>query len=358
MPDRVFKSNQTPFDLYDFFGYLFPGMFFGVGLFVVHALFSGTQTVAIVAQAQSLATAFKDFKFVEAVLVLVVIFLMFYVFGHLVASFGSLLFEKKLLKGIFGYPTQYYLDVREKHQRKVAESVYKITFMLFNATLIIGILSIDFPKYEAPFLACLKGLKWLLIIWFLLLLGFRPLLTWVQKRFVLAWLETVRKLAVASLYWTVFFLIDLPITLVFGSTGVLKRFDPDTIDAYKRKFYNDFELDVDEVDTNVFWLSYVFLVQHSPNSLPTIRNFLHMFSFARNTAAATFLLLAITLSVKYVFGAQITPGNAMLLYMFSMILYIFGLVMLLRYFYLYSSYFTKYILRSYLIAEKRGQQPT
>jgi len=370
MSDSIVKSAKVPFDVYDFFGYLFPGAVFGIGLLVNWAFFQPGD-FDMHAGLTHLSTLFNQFQFVGGVLLLGAILVTFYLLGHVVASFGSLVFEKYFLKGIFGYPTQYYLNLRERHQRRFSESLYKIVFLLCHATLIAGVLSIRYSTLFAAF-------EWLGIA-LLVMVVFRLVTVFVRPSVQKAMSKstgatTAVSASVTAVHWIVANTIDRVFQMVFGSTDVLKPFHSSFVERFKLKFKADFGLDVDWLssgrtsvaaagvketkvkvpDTNVFWLSHIYLVQNFPQALPTVRNFLHLYSFTRNVASASFLLIIAALVAHYNFRQQLhyLEVHNVVLYLSS--LYVIGVVMLLRYFYLYSSYFTKYILRAYLLAHSEG----
>ena len=94
-------SPWVPFDLYDFFGYLFPGTF----LLVTIALFlqlSGLQDLAC--YTNKCLSIYNEAPFLVSVLTIVVGIILIYTLGHFVAMFGQILFDRIFLDEIVQHP--------------------------------------------------------------------------------------------------------------------------------------------------------------------------------------------------------------------------------------------------------------
>jgi len=149
---------------------------------------------------------------------------------------------------------------------------------------------------------------------------------------------------------------------LFRSTGVLDEFGPDFVEKFRFRFKSDFGMDYRKADRNAFWFCYIYLVNHFPAPAAIARNFLHMYSFARNMATACFLLIAFAFLAVYIFASTAIPQeNIQTLLAGATSVYVIGLIMLLRYFYLYSSYFTRFVFRAYTSGTQSqsfgGQRP-
>ena len=354
MSENVSNSLKVPFDLYDFFGYLFPGSFFSIGILFIY-LANKEEVFDIFTITTKYSPLFENMNIIAGVILVFLLIICFYLLGHIVASFGSLIVEKILLKGIFGYPYTYYLGQRHKTERKFSESLYKIVFFLINLTLILGILSISHKFYTSFFYYLLKILIIIISVRILSVSFNYLLLDRENHQFKIQFLNKILipiiKIAIIIVYWISYILVIWWSQAMFRSTNVLGKFDDKFIEKFKEKFESDFEMDFDSTGSNTFWLPYAFVLKNCNSTGPIIRNFLHMFSFARNITSACILLISIQLLVSSMASPSFVHPNNSLIYYVMISSYIIGIIMMFRYFYIFSSYYTKFLFRAYILTK-------
>lgn len=354
-PPGLAKDLRLPFDLYDFFGYLFPGTFFGFGSYILLRL---NQSAGI--SPEEILNRFSEFKgelsFGIGFFLLFILLVILYLLGHVVGSLGSLILEKYLVKNIMGYPSEYYLRLREGKAPTLSEVFYKWIFVCSLLTLVVGVLAIDYNGLVPVFKV--------LLIWVGVLFISRILILLRREIWILPAKMAQGESAPAYLSWVkwrtritkqlarpTYYLIDLPSKVLFASTGVLSPFDSQFVEKFNSKFENEFKIRFAESGTNGFWLCYVKVVKDMPSSLPVIKNFLHMYSFARNMSAACFLLVVFQLFLTFVLDVGHATENWPYILGLNLSFWLIGVLMLLRYFYIYASYYTKFLFRAYLVSE-------
>ncbi len=143
------KNSGLPFSLYDFFGYLFPG-----GIFWVLLLFSSEISQAIkftfggVPLKEDIGALY--FRFVtafeaSAVIGLLLLLVISYITGHLVASLSSYFFERILVERWLGYPatTLFQLSKKRGLSDEIPKCVFKKVFRFIFRAL--------FGKFTRPY---------------------------------------------------------------------------------------------------------------------------------------------------------------------------------------------------------------
>lgn len=351
------KDIRLPFDLYDFFGYLFPGAFLGFGCYVLLKLNNST----LLAPSQ-LLTRFNEFSgelsFGIGLFLLFILLVTLYLLGHVVGSLGSLILEKYLVKNIMGYPSDYYLGIRDSKTTTLSQVFYKWIFVCSLGVLTLGILAVNNQFWLPSFKVILLWVAVLFMVRIAILVVREWLILPKKERYgeeaptYLRWVA-LRTKVTDILQFPTYLLIDLPARVLFASTGVLSSFDSEFTKLFFGKFKRDFSIEFDKAGTNGFWLCYVHVVKNIPSSVPVIRNFLHMYSFARNISAACFFLIVFQLFLTFMMETNYQESNRVYVFGLNSTFLLVGVLMLLRYFYIYSSYYTKYLFRAYMVSDQQ-----
>lgn len=145
--------NKNPFSIYDFLGYLFPGLIFLVTVFFVcHVTSAPLQEYFDFSKYQNLLKTGKDYNWWESTVFVIVAS---YVVGHIAAYLSSSTVEY-FTNHLFGYPSHYLLHEdtinykcvlsRYFSEHTLGSIVWRILVMLvlLPVTLVMFILGIEF----------------------------------------------------------------------------------------------------------------------------------------------------------------------------------------------------------------------
>ncbi|HWP81845.1 MAG TPA: hypothetical protein VNN76_04225 [Bacteroidota bacterium] len=329
-------ENYFPFDLYDFFGYLFPGLmvivylvFFDV--FLSHE--SGQHVDAIVIFVENLPWFLGLFLTIAFVLTV-------YVFGHLIGAIGSIVLDRIFMEGIYGYPVVWLLSLRrESHEYAEATHRYifvasqgiilsciffsdyrtfRISFLIFTAVIIAFILFRIFIRafksaHLGPLVSRVAGNKF--VRWFLL-----------SPSNVIIWIED---------------------NLVKPVLGMEKPLPHQFRNVFFKLFQKVYGMDPkNKLSSENYWLSYHYATARNPASINLLKTWLHLYAFARNISVATYLCLFGFVIYRFYRQLSLSWEVQLLLIVMLFVSWVF----LIRYWVLHQNYHTKNVLRAFVTA--------
>ena len=120
-------------------------------------------------------------------------------------------------------------------------------------------------------------------------------------------------------------------------------FDQLFIDNYNSRFIRIFNMDIYKAKTNLYWLSYAYVVEKNEHMKDTIRNFLRLYSFTRNISTTLFILYFTLIIIKLL----VVKNVDYLIITFSLIILAVSSILLIRYYYLFYNYYSKFIFRAF-----------
>ena len=367
MPDNEIPTIALPLTPYDILGYLAPGgtlllscLIFEHFLKAVVApqlktvswhtpLLSATKTLysSSVEPTNSISLALFAICFAAVA----------YITGHVVGSAASILLDRALVFKGYGYPYSSLLRLTrdETVPRRFSRAFYRGLFFWINAFILL--------LYLGLFLAA--PLSFHRLAWWLRHLSYAILLfvafAIVFKLFVdTKWMRESSRMHFArttALTWMARFL-DGPYELVAHPLSKVMNtrnsFDDEFIKTFREKFAARFGLRSESAGTNNYWMCYCYVLEECPELRGLVTHWLRMYVFARNLAAAFYL------AFLYCFIWLITEAPALgehdprivapTLFLPAM-LFVSSFLLLLRYYYLFVSYFTKFIFRAFVYAE-------
>ena len=137
---------------------------------------------------------------------------------------------------------------------------------------------------------------------------------------------------------------NLMIYCIFPLFNFSKPFPKEFIAKFESEFLKTFKCDSRKSDTENFWLTSIYVTNHSSIMHNTVQKFLSLYGFNRNMSMAC-LLLIFTFLIMSLFGF-----NNNLYVNLSYFLCFFGYyIFFIRYYYIYINYYTKFIIRSFLV---------
>jgi hypothetical protein len=331
-------SPLVPFDLYDFFGYLFPGILFAanIGFFLYQVCpslwgpFHSSATGAGVGQA--------DLPFLFALALVVAGTVVLYSLGHFVAIISYVIIDRVLIDGIEGYPILFQLSI-EQPKRDYSESTFKYLFALFNLFLLL-------PMFIADY----HALRWTIGI---LLCAIAVL---IFQRFVIMFVRTTAKGRALShkvgdkpvirlFLLPSKLLIDPVIGFFRRLLGLDRQLPASLVALYKSLFEKRYPpLQSDNVESENYWLSAFHAIADHETHERTLHTWLHLYGFARNASAAFSLSAALILGHVYFHAEAYTIATRVHLG----ILWCLAVALGLRYWVLYSKYYTKGVVRAFV----------
>jgi hypothetical protein len=275
-----------------------------------------------------------------------------YTLGHFVAMFGQIIFDRILLDEIIQHPIFTLLNI-QKGEREYSIAIFQSLFILYNLLLLINILNINInasvfgSELQLLDLVILAIMITLIVIKVgVMVYRFKPEnREKLVKRGLPKWIEKP----------TLF--LKRKIFNMFNSSfkkllGLDRPFPDEFIQKHKINFKNYFGLNSDEMGYENYWLSFFYTSSRNPVATVQIKNWLQIYSFARNTSAAAYLTLTI-ITITIMLNNSAYNSNVKL---FGLILFMIAFILMLRYWYLYQNYFIKNIIRSFVEGTSNNQK--
>ncbi len=386
--------------LSDLLGYVVPG-----GTLWLCALFFELRASAAGTNVQLATPALNTFRLlypdltspnlVVALALALALLVGFYVTGHVVASFSSLVIDRILVFKGYGYPYEILLRLEDDGYTPFSEPTGWFVrgafawslFYLVCRYLEYAFLYLHRPSSSLKFDLAADWISAAFLIAILIQVSLGILkYVWVQqeedqfriskgyKRRALpmtprfeadirrdaeykASLRALPTWAVA-LCWVLRRLwaapYDLVAPLLADPLNTRRAFNTAFIGKYRDLFYKRFGLLSEDAATNNFWLSYCHVAERSPRLAASVHNWLNLYGFSRNLAAAFFLAFLYTiiwLTVHAGIANQWPSYLGISWPMTGLAFLAMGLILLLRYYFLYVCYFSKFVFRAFVYVE-------
>lgn len=323
----------VPFDFYDFFGYIFPGIFFCLVLFTFFAHSFPT----FLEWHQNFWFLFEKAEFLISTLTIVSFIVIVYVIGHFIATASHVVIDRVLIAGIVGYPVIHLLGLNFT-KRDYSESTAKYLFVLFNLLLLL-------PLFYQDHVLLSTSMNYVLIV-IGLLSSFRVLIAIIKqhpkgdilakrfgdKKFFRIYLILAQRI------------LDPIIKLFQRLISIDRGFPPEFVAKYKELFKESFGISADKVETENYWLSFFKASAMSPYHASMIRTWLHLYGFSRNISAAAYLCAVVIVCINYFYPTTLSYSAKIHLLIIISIAWVLGI----RYWILYSTYYTKSVIRSFV----------
>lgn len=378
------EATKRPFVTpYDLLGYLVPGGFLVTalagyeGLLRQHSSGATLHTPVHAAVSYLLRAGPRDSWATDTVALATFIALI-YVAGHVVASISAILIDRTYVAKAHGYPLQRLLGLKEPVSRTPASNFYRAAFLCLNAYLLFRFLGLrngidlsqEAPEPLArivPAIATAENFRQAAAILAYVLVGLvaaRLLLSAARSRHRSRWKdasETALGKVVVSILEFVLEAAAKPAVFIThlcgGPLRARNELDKATCEAFRLRLTRilGFEgnsqlrtLDLLE-STSSFWYAAVHVRATAPSLEAAADNWLRLYGFARNLAAAFYVAFLYGLVAWHNLPTELSwaPAPAKTtLFLVPLFFFAGAFTMLLRYYYLYADYYTKYIVRS------------
>jgi hypothetical protein len=241
-----------------------------------------------------------------------------YVIGHIVASFSAFFLDRNLIGRYFKYPyktlLKYTKTTDDTKKLKVGEKIISVIFLI-NLFILILLLCNKF------FSDCLIYKSSILV----LILGV----------FLSEYISMIIKI-----------IKDLIKLLL----NVGDPFDDYFKIKFEETFSKAFDYDYENADTNIYWYTRNFIIERSHELNEMLKNWFNLYSFSRNLSTA-FYLAYLILSFELIFlerNIHFDLNFSQSIIVYIIIILIISIILLIRYAYLYYVYYNKYLYRSFV----------
>jgi hypothetical protein len=324
----------VPFDLYDFFGYLFPGILFATSVGIFVSQFQPSMSDLY----KAFITDYNNAPFLVGFVMIVAGVVFLYVLGHFVATISHIIIDRVLLDGIEGYPINFLLQI-PRETRPYSECTFKYLFATYNVLLVMPVFISDYSTLHTVLLVLLGSIAFLIL-----------------QRIVIMFVRTSEEgKAVARRVgnWTVFRTFLIPSQLIVDPLigflrrllGMDRRFPDSFIRLYKTLFHTRFHpLEADTAGSENYWLPAFHALAKDPSHERTLQTWLHLYGFSRNASAAFYLSSSLIIGHLLFNPESHTTFTRVQLGVTWLLAANLGL----RYWILYSHYYSKGVIRAFV----------
>ena len=347
---------KVPFSTYDIFVYLSPPImiFICIYLFerslVKHKILELTTPVYSFLDSMLKSASKEAFNWGAILALLICLICIVYIVGHLLATFSSLIIDRVLVYKGYGYPYENMLEIKIADYKLISRKFYRGSFFWINFILLV------FYFHKCVVFFNLPELLFPIVIYILLVLFF---LFIILKLIFSA--RYHNESTIPAAWKKIFTFFSWPYDLLSGFLATYinprRAINPGFVREFKKQFKYKFSLNSDESETNNFWLPYIHVSENSVNMGAALTNWLNLYSLSRNLSFSFYLLF---LYSGFVFSFQIGRIELKMhgaFFIFPISMFILSLILLIRFYYLYSSYYTKYTLRAFYVLQKEKNIP-
>jgi hypothetical protein len=355
--DKADTRIPTPsLSTYDVLGYLLPAiaLLSSIYAFEVMVVAQRGQVIATPVSSLLRTTLGEATDTARTILYILTGLMLLYVVGHVISAVSSLVLDRILVTRVFGYPYQSLLFPDWPRTFDTASAQFWMCiFFWVNAYL--GVRSAEWllPNRWLGHLA--NPLGWALVI----------LILWkiIWRRAQLAFLKHNGRTSARIENWCLmipFRVLAMPARLaaqlLSDTINPRRHFDDGFIDLFRRRYESTFDLRLPpkkpidprflERATNTYWLPYCFVATRCPTLGDHLQSWLRLYSFSRNISAAFFVAFAYVTSIVAWYHPPLEGARTMIR-LFPLCLLALALVMLVRYYYLYFGYYSKFLFRAF-----------
>lgn len=363
---------STSLSVYDVFGYVVPGSVFlgliyafdfsisnntmlrpidmfgwGVALSHVEVAKPSTSVLTAFSELNTVLAGADDLVVLYSVLFVVALLISVYTLGHLIASISSLVLDRMLIRSGHGYPYSHLLGISNewKNVTRFSMSVNRGLFFWLNSALLSIFIS-----------------AWFHITSLLVRVSIIALICFLIIRIVVS-IVILSNCGINGRIWKFYGVIQFLgiYDVIFYILNKILRletsFSEQLVERYNSIFEKRFNIPYRYQETSNFWFSYIDVIERSPRLSTLAMNWRNLYGFSRNMSTAFYLVyiyegIRIYNNKEYfgmIYHASIYRTCVILIL-------ISALGMLVRYYYLYSCYFTRFVFRAFISLEEFEQK--
>lgn len=344
--------SKLPMSAYDLLGYIVPGTTLLITVFLLE--FEAREQLHIPIVAPLYSSLFNlwptmsgaDGHWLLGVVFLVLLVAAAYVCGHLVSSVSSFLVDRVFIHKGYGYPYEHLLRIGKTDPgRDPSRAFYRGTCFWVNAYFVLRACDLLWPSAWTLVFSHIVG-YYAVGVFLLRLASFGSSKATYRNGF--RWLDRFM-CRVHSLPYEA---VARPLSRILGTKAELPV---PFVDLYRILFHKRFGVQSEEAGTGNFWLAYSYVPSESPALGGLLSNWFRLYSFARNLSVAFYLAFLYGFS-SFSLQSRAFPSSVPfpLAAICGAYLFLSG-VFLVRYVFLYVSYFTKFTFRAFVVVESIRQ---
>ena len=360
---------KVPLTAYDIFGYLIPGITFLICVlsfefWAIHKLGDSFHAPCFTLLK---ITYFDTLERNWALSILYVAILLnfTYVIGHIISSASALFIDRMLIFKGYGYPYEFLLNIPSKTP-PYSRSFYRGLFFWLNAYLLCSYY-ICITNCTLDYLIKItRGILWFLTLVSIVKIAvssiivnpksplFKVFKCFSKSKFG-PFVVRPTKFFITKIF-PVFY--DLTASMLSRYINTRRSFNEEFITRYKYHFKSNFSLEPENSESNNYWLSYCFVADKSPVLSRLIVNWLHLYSYARNLSMALYVAFIYCFISLLIQKSHFEITTLYALKWLPLGLFLLFIVMLIRYYYLYVCYYSKFVFRSFVYLNEMNTQDT
>ena len=332
------KEFSIPFNTYDFFGYLLPGTLFSLGVLVVFndkikSWVDGYNSLGI------------SIPFTVVLTMLMAAGL--YFIGQIIGCIGHIIYDRMVVRNILGYPFYRILGLNQNVELSSMLISYVLIMCGFIGILIpvfVRLVHFFFNVNEVVFFSYFAVILIFLII-FILLFAFSAKIVQDGSSIKKCDLKGVRK----------FFerITEMFLKVTATNVGVNEAVQNKFMMKLKKRTGLRKNHFCKEYGSDIYWVTYIDLMKaKDPCHQGKISNWLDMYGCLRNYSCA-FLLLATIESIRIYASlfCECSEGFVFEDYAVLVGFLFLSFLLFVRYWIMYYSYYSKYIIRAYALED-------
>jgi hypothetical protein len=361
MDTRVEASGiKTPFNAYDVFAYFMPGLALFTLIYVYESRIQQHAGVTLHAPVyhfleRTQSVLAKDTNWAVSLVCVIAAIGVAYVVGHIVASLSALIIDRVLVYKGYGYPYENLLELPDRNRTPLSSSYYKGMFCWINIIL----LEVYYSRTNLPqthlMPEIIKGTGVFLIVVTILKTASSFVMHEYPKlpgRIACSVAGRVALFPVHFLLVRIFpALYDVSSMMLANFIRTQRGMDRPFIDAFKLHYKTRFKQDADIANTNAYWMPYCHVAEKSPTLYKLAMNWFNLFSLSRNLTVTLYIAFIYSLTWLYFQGNKVHDCDKLYSQLMPALFYCGSMLLLVRYYYLYSSYYSKFLFRAFVYLE-------
>ncbi|MCK9181589.1 MAG: hypothetical protein M0P13_01740 [Fibrobacteraceae bacterium] len=360
------EMKQTmPFSANDFFGYLLPGLIFTLS-------FYGWSRYAHLSWVMYWDKCdIKNISVGGSIFYMFFAFAVVYFFGHIIGSISHIIYDRILIRNIIGYPLQYILGTGFKPKPEIRATYLLALVILFILAIMPGIFEVYLKFWQSDFYESLQprilniedfekflahcAVVVFVVLIFLLLTVIRFRLRTIDAEVAVRSEKKILKNLREFINGKILFLMAISVNFLsrciffpirkFVSTD--SRVDKEIANKFISEMNEQHNVNANSYNSDAYWMASISLAQ-DPKIDAKLTNWLNLYGCLRNYSCALFMLAMIIASYhwyKILTLIQIHDLRGSRILLVSIVI---SGILFFRYWIIYYSYYSKYIIRAYV----------
>lgn len=351
MPD---ETKSWPFSSYDFFGYLMPGLMFSLSLsgWLIYAEY--------ITIPKNLTDVLSKIGIGNSLLLMFIAFTLSYFIGHLIGAISHLLYDRVMIRNIIGYPFQKILKTNYEPDDDTRVSYIKILICFFLLLTIPGFFELAICLCNSVTFAwngftCsfVERAVFIVMMMYLTKMFFSKIIAMNKNKERST--KTTKKRKNGPSKKIALFVKNYVLKPIQKLTATDTGVEESIVQSFKENMQKMHGIDTDTNSSDIFWLASIDLMQNE-GVCSKLTNWLNLYGCLRNYSCSFLLLAIIIVSnhwYKIIWLHQVTDLRGSRILLASLII---SGILFLRYWIIYYSYYSKYLIRAYACMDVESEK--